>query len=55
MKEYKIFTDAELKVLQDRIERKGNVDKTGIFYSRIRPKGLEIFEWFKRKKTCKKQ
>jgi len=49
----KIFTKAELKSLEERI--KGNrKDPTGIFSGRVKPKILELFTWFKRKKELEK-
>ena len=49
----KLFTKAELKEIERR--KKGDrSDKTGIFSGRIKPKIIEIFEWFKKKKELKK-
>ena len=49
----KIFTQAEVKELNKRL--KGNrKDPTGIFSHRIKPKILELFVWFKRKKELEK-
>lgn len=53
MQHSKIFTQAELKSLNQRL--KGNrKDSTGIFSGRVRPKILELFGWFKRKKELEK-
>ncbi len=53
MKESKIFTKAELQEMERR--KKGDKsDKTGIFTSRIKPKILELFEWFKKRKELHK-
>ena len=49
----KIFTDAELKSLNKRIKGEKK-DLTGIFSGRVKPKILELFEWFKRKKELEK-
>ena len=49
----KLFTKAELKEIERR--KKGNkADKTGIFSSRVKPKIIELFEWFKKRKELKK-
>ena len=49
----KIFTKAELEEIERR--KKGDkADKTGIFSSRVKPKILELFEWFKRRQELKK-
>ena len=48
-----IFTETELKALNQRL--KGNrKDQTGIFSGRVKPKILELFDWFKRKKELEK-
>ena len=48
----KIFTKAELKEIERR--KKGNKeDKTGIFSARVKPKIIELFEWFKKRKELK--
>jgi len=50
----KIFTSAEYQSLQDRI-RGIKSDKTGIFSSRVKPKIIEILEyWFPQKKKLQK-
>ena len=49
----KIFTEAELKEIERRKE--GNkTDKTGIFSSRVKPKIIELLDWFKKRKELKK-
>ena len=49
----KLFTKAELLEIERR--KKGDkADKTGIFSSRIKPKIIELFEWFKKRKELKK-
>ena len=49
----KIFTKAEIKAFN--IVSKGDrTDPTGIFTSRIKPKILEILDWFKRRKELEK-
>ncbi len=49
----KLFTKAELQEIERR--KKGDkADKTGIFSSRIKPKIIELFEWFKKRKELKK-
>ncbi len=53
MKESKLFTKAELKEIERR--KKGNKsDKTGIFSSRVKPKIIELLEWFTKRKELKK-
>jgi len=46
MNSSKIFTTAELKALNDRLEGK-KADPTGIYSSRVKPKLKEILEWNK--------
>lgn len=49
----KIFTQAELKEIERR--KKGDkADKTGIFSSRVKPKIIELLEWFSKRKELKK-
>ena len=49
----KIFTKAELQEIERR--KKGDkTDKTGIFSSRVKPKIIELFEWFNKRKELKK-
>ncbi len=49
----KIFTKAELKEIERR--KKGDkTDKTGIFSARVKPKIIELFEWFNKKRELKK-
>ena len=49
----KIFTKAELKEIEKR--KKGNkTDKTGIFSARVKPKIIELFEWFNKRKELNK-
>ncbi len=49
----KIFTKAELKEIEKR--KKGDkTDKTGIFSARVKPKIIELFEWFRKRKELKK-
>ena len=49
----KIFTKAELKEIKRR--KKGDKsDKTGIFFNRVKPKIIELFEWFDKRKELKK-
>lgn len=53
MQQSKIFTKAELKEIE--IRKKGNrADKTGIFSARVKPKIIEILEWFTKRKELKK-
>ncbi len=53
MKESTIFTKAELKEIERR--KKGNkTDKTGIFSARVKPKIIELLEWFTKRKELKK-
>ena len=53
MKESKLFTKAELGEIERR--KKGDKsDKTGIFSSRIKPKIIELLEWFGKRKELKK-
>ena len=49
----KLFTKAELKEIERR--KKGNkADKTGIFSARVKPKIIELLEWFKKRHELKK-
>ena len=49
----KIFTKAELKEIEKR--KKGDrSDKTGIFSNRVKPKIIELLEWFNKRKELKK-
>ena len=49
----KLFTKAELKEIERR--KKGDKsDKTGIFSARVKPKIIELFEWFTKRKELKK-
>ncbi len=53
MKESKLFTKAELEEIEKR--KKGNkADKTGIFSARVKPKIIELLEWFTKRKELKK-
>ena len=53
MQNSKLFTKAELQEIERR--KKGDKsDKTGIFSSRVKPKILELFEWFSKRKELKK-
>ncbi len=53
MQNSKLFTKAELKEIERR--KKGDkTDKTGIFSSRVKPKIIELFEWFAKRKELKK-
>lgn len=53
MQKSNIFTDAELEALQNR--RKGNkADPTGIYNARVKPKLLEILNWFELRAEIKK-
>ncbi len=48
----KIFTKAELEEIERR--KKGDKsDKTGIFSSRVKPKIIELLEWFTKRKELK--
>ncbi len=49
----KIFTKAELKEIERR-EKGNKSDKTGIFSARVKPKIIELFEWFKKRHELKK-
>ena len=53
MKQSKIFTQAELTALNQRIKG-SKKDPTGIFSRRVKPKILEILSWFKRRKELEK-
>lgn len=46
MKKSKLFTPAELKALNEKLEGKLN-DRTGIFSGRVKPKLKEMLEWNK--------
>ncbi len=49
----KIFTKAELQEIERR--KKGDkADNTGIFSSRVKPKIIELFEWFAKRKELKR-
>ena len=49
----KLFTKAELKEIEKR--KKGDkTDKTGIFSARVKPKIIELLEWFRKRKELKK-
>ena len=53
MQNSKLFTKAELEEIE--IRKKGNrADKTGIFSTRVRPKIIELLEWFTKRKELKK-
>lgn len=53
MQKSNIFTEAELQALQDR--RKGKkADPTGIYNARVKPKLLELLDWFKIRKEIQK-
>jgi len=53
MKQSKIFTQAELKALNKRLE--GNKqDNSGIYAGRVKPKLLELLKWFDKKKDIQK-
>ena len=49
----KIFTQTELKTLNDRIKG-SKKDPTGIFAARVKPKVIEILSWFKKRKILEK-
>ena len=52
-RKFKLFTKAELKEIEKR--KKGDKsDKTGIFTSRVKPKIIELLEWFSKRKELKK-
>ena len=53
MKESKLFTKAELDSLNKRLDG-SKKDPTGIFASRVKPKLIELIEWFKIKAKIKK-
>ncbi len=49
----KLFTKAELKEIERR--KKGDkADKTGIFSARVKPKIIELLEWFSKRKELKR-
>ena len=53
MQPSKLFTKAELQEIERR--KKGNkADKTGIFSARVKPKIIELLEWFKKRHELKK-
>ncbi len=53
MQNSKLFTKAELEEIERR--KKGNkADKTGIFSTRVKPKIIELLEWFTKRKELKK-
>jgi len=51
----RIFTNKELEVMEDRKnEVKGSrTDPTGVFASRIKPKIIELLDWFSKRKMLK--
>ncbi len=49
----KLFTGAELKSFNERLEG-SKKDPTGIFAARVKPKMLELLDWFKLKDKIKK-
>ncbi|MEK6878038.1 MAG: hypothetical protein AABY22_00440 [Nanoarchaeota archaeon] len=49
----KIFTNAELKALNERIAG-SKKDSTGIFSGRVKPKIFELLGWFKERNQLKK-
>ena len=49
----KIFTEAEHKSLKDRLKG-SKKDTTGIFSARVKPKIIELFEWFNKRKELNK-
>jgi len=51
--ESKLFTKAELEEIK-RQQSGDYSDKMGLFSARIKPKIIEILEWFSRKKELKK-
>ncbi len=52
MNKSKIFTKAELEEIERR--KKGDKsDKTGIFSARVKPKIIELLEWFTKRKELK--
>lgn len=53
MQTSKIFTDAELQSLNKRLDGKKE-DKTGIYAMRVKPKIIEIIEWFKQKRKLER-
>ncbi len=53
MQNSKLFTKAELEEIERR--KKGDKsDNTGIFSARVKPKIIELFEWFTKRKELKK-
>ncbi len=53
MQNSKLFTKAELEEIERR--KIGNkADKTGIFSARVKPKIIELLEWFTKRKELKK-
>lgn len=49
MQTSKIFTDAELQSLNKRLDGKKD-DKTGIYAMRVKPKIIELLNWFRQKR-----
>ncbi len=49
MRKSRIFTNKELEVIDER--NKGNKsDPTGLFSARIKPKIIELLDWFSKRK-----
>lgn len=53
MKESRIFTKGELKALDERLKG-SKKDVHGTFAGRVKPKLIELFEWFKIRKKLEK-
>ena len=53
MKESKIFTSGELRALDERLKG-SKKDLHGTFAGRVKPKIIELLEWFKIRKKLKK-
>jgi len=53
VKKSRIFTNAELKAFNDRLKG-SKKDSTGIFAARVKPKLLELIEWFNKIKQINK-
>ncbi len=53
MQNSRLFTKAELQEIKKR-EKGDKSDKTGIFSARVKPKIIELFEWFSKRKELKK-
>ena len=49
----KIFTQAELQEI-DRRKKGDKSDKFGLFSSRVKPKIIELLDWFKKRTELKK-